>query len=113
MMGQISELVENAHQWTALTFLGIAFLFLMQWLVRHIHGEFADLRRRDLATQTTLMEIVRLLVMHDAQVRGINPAVADDASDGYRLARDVYERILSNLASIEHAVEQQKNESKK
>lgn len=110
--GVASTIVEQAPQWTALTFLGVAFLFLIWWLVRNINQEFIQIRKQLQALQIMVLEDFRLLIMHDAQIRGVNPSAGSTSEESYQRAKEVYDRVLLQLNNIEHAVNDQKEQTK-
>lgn len=82
-------------------------MFLMQWVVRNMTHEFAALRREHHTLQTMVMEDFRLLIMHDAQIRGVNPTSGKDMTESHQKALEVYHRVLSQLDTIEKTVAKQ------
>ena len=90
--------------------LGFAAL-VAGWLIRWLTSTMQDTVKNNskvvLGLQLYLGELYRLLLQHDAQIRGVNPTAGSDTTEAQRLATEVYNQAVLRLDSLKAQIEKQ------
>lgn len=84
-------------QFGAVGFLGVAFLLVMRWMMFSMTKELTGVANAIRTLSLTQLDLHKTLIMHDAQIRGVNPSAGKDLPDSCEKALDEYRKVLAAL----------------
>lgn len=91
-------------QLSALAVLGTAFLLVLRWMLNQMTSKLSDVANAIRAHSLVQLDMHKTLIKHDAQVRGVNPSVGDDATEAHERAAGEYSGILSTLENTAETI---------
>lgn len=102
-----SVAAESISPWTqlgAVGVLGTAFLLVLRWMLHKMSGQLDDVGKSIRALALVQLDMHKTLIMHDAQIRGVNPSAGKDETDAHATARDEYEKVLAALNATSETI---------
>lgn len=78
--------------------------FLLRWVTLQLSEKLSAIITAVKLQSLTTLELYRLLLVHDAQTRHIDPNMEDDKDAIHRLAFDEYQKINDSLASLKEQI---------
>ena len=91
-------------QFGAVGILGLAFLLVLRWMLNRMSTQLDEVGRSIRVHALTQLDMHRTLIMHDAQIRGVNPTAGEDETDAHRKAADEYTKVLAALESTSETI---------
>lgn len=89
---------------SAVAVVGSTFLMLVRWLISRLTEDVGESVKAVWSLHMLIMELYKLILSHDAQVRGINPLADVQASENLSLAVSEYKKILDRISRMESIV---------
>lgn len=73
------------------------FLWCLHWMTSKMSAELKEQTKTLVILNLSQLETYRLLMMHDSQIRGVNPSAGKDSTEAHTKALSEYQRILAQL----------------
>jgi hypothetical protein len=87
-----------------LGFAGAIGTWLVYWLTTTFKKSLDANTSAVLGVQLMQAEVFKLLIQHDAQIRGVNPSAGVDATDAHEIAAKVYGQVLERVELLEETI---------
>lgn len=91
-------------QYGALGMLALAFLLVLKWMLTNQTREMRSITASLYTVALTQVDMHRTLMMHDAQVRGVNPSAGEDMNDAHEKAYEQYTRAIESIDKTAAAI---------
>ena len=85
------------YEFGAVAVLGTAFLLLIRWMIHQMSRQLADVSSAIRTQALVQLDMHKTLLIHDAQIRGVNLAPGETATDAHKKAYDEYKKLLATL----------------
>ena len=95
---------ESILQFGELGVLGIGFLMIVRHMLTQADKTVNALERSIKSLTLVVLDMHGTLIRHDAQVRGVNPAVGDTDNERFDMAKNEYDAILRAIDNTAEAI---------
>ena len=75
--------------------------FLIWWLTSSMKKAIDANTIATINSQLMLIELIKIVMVHDAQIRGVNPTAGKDATEAHQVAAQVYQQTMLRIEHLE------------
>ena len=97
----MTELMQSVGE---LGFIAAIAAFLVYFLTIRIAQGLDSIIRQVVVLQQLIVELLQMLLHHDAQIRGVNPTAGKDMSDAQETATKFYKALDERFERIESLI---------
>lgn len=100
----VTDIRQILGDFTALAFLGTAFIMVIRWLVIRMTDDIKNNTKSLKGLQLAQLELFKALMLHDARVRGVNPTAGKDAEEAHQIAAEEYRVVQASLTHLQEMI---------
>jgi len=79
---------------------------MMKWIMGQLTSTIEKVNKSLHTVILTQIQMQKLLISHDAQVRGINPTTGENQEDRDREAVRIYNQVIQSIDDLEKTIEE-------
>lgn len=84
--------------------MGFLFYVIIKWMINTQSKQLDAITRALKANTLAQMETYKLLLIHDATIRGVNPTAGETMTEAHAIAHAEYQRILASVEATQEAI---------
>jgi|TARA_B100000902_G_C26924808_1_gene723477 hypothetical protein len=89
--------IEPFLQLGAVGVLGAAFIIVIRWMLEQMTSKLNDVSIALKAGSLVQLDMHKTLIVHDAQIRGVNPTAGNDVTEMHANALAEYQKVLQSV----------------